>query len=508
MRDSQGQHASERPFPRPRYSISRLAFLLAGLLIALTSASLVFVGYTASSASNEQAVRNEQRLFDNALQHKIKMIVREQMSVTRKDSAVTNFVLTFNYEYVREHLRGLWAVHQHDRSLIISPDDVILAEGFKDYIHITNQKLQQTPVLLPLVEEARTLFDKNRVRVPGGYSYRSLYGLDLPEFAAVGFVTLDTRTALVSVTPFIPDREKVRLPDGGPTLLVSARFIDERFLSEINTQLSFNDLRFVDHSFEEGVTSKHEIKDLTDTPLGRFQWTSQAPSDTIWPMVIPVILALSLILAILAFGIAWKIGRLTSSLQASERRNRFLALHDTLTGLANRLQFNRALKAALNRAADKPVTVIHCDLDEFKAINDTYGHAAGDKVIRTVAKRMKERIGRKGLVCRIGGDEFIILMQGKTGEAKLAALCSALIQSVSKPVTVTDNETACVGLSIGVARAFDQSLDGETLVAAADAALYDAKSRGRGRFAFADDVAAAGGHQDDFPAQTARQAVG
>lgn len=189
-------------------------------------------------------------------------------------------------------------------------------------------------------------------------------------------------------------------------------------------------------------------------------WNSQTVGESIWPTIIPVIVLLSVALGALAFGIAWRIGQLTSSLQASESQNRYLALHDSLSGLANRLQFNRVLESSVKTLPGKPFAVIHCDLDKFKAVNDTYGHAAGDKVITTMAERLTKVIGKPGLVCRIGGDEFMVIYRGPVDRPSLNTLSQALVVAGSKPIQLPEGDVANIGLSIGIAVALGRQFRG------------------------------------------------
>ncbi|WP_417684169.1 diguanylate cyclase domain-containing protein [Roseibium sp.] len=488
MAEQRNRRYSDKELAAPRHHISRLAFLLAALLIAVSAVSLLFVGYIASHASNRQAVLNEERLFSNALEDRMRLVVREQLAVARWDEAVNRIVLDFDYEFVREHIGSLWTDHGHNRTLVVSGKDMIIAETFADYTHITQRPLAETPEVLPVLQRARELFEQNRVRVPGGYSYRSIQGLDPSEYAAIGFLRIDGKPAMVGAMPIIPDQEKVRLPEGPPTILISAKFIDQRFIADINSQLSFGEMEFHAGGLPTGAGPIHSVTDMTGSALGDFRWISETRSETIWRTVVPVILVLSILLAILAFGIAWRIGKLTSSLQASERQNRYLALHDTLSGLANRLQFNRVLDTSVKALPDKSFAVIHCDLDKFKAVNDTYGHAAGDEVIKAVARRMTKVVGRGGLVARVGGDEFVVIMRTVTDRAGLTKLSDTLIASISEPIPLPDGIDAHIGLSIGISLAPDQGVDGESLVAAADAALYHSKETGRGRMFFAEDL--------------------
>ncbi|MEJ8476084.1 sensor domain-containing diguanylate cyclase [Roseibium algae] len=446
------------------------------------------MGYIASQASNEQAIQNERRLFDNALKDKMRLFVREALPIARSDTSVEGLVLNFNYDFVRSRIGSLWRDHGHDRSMIVTGDGDILAESFREYTHISRRPITETPSLAPILKKARELYQKNRVRVPGGYSYRSLQGLQMSDYAAINFVVIDGKIALVGAMPIIPDKETVVLPKGEPTILISAQFIDEDFLKNLNSQLSFANLLFSTDRLLDDGGSDHLTQDIDGQTLGSFTWRSETQTDTIWPTVIPVIFVLSSALAILAFGIAWRIGKLTSSLQSSETQNRYLALHDTLSGLANRLQFNRVLETSIQNLPNKQFAVLHCDLDKFKAVNDSHGHAAGDAVIKAVAQRMKSVTGSSGLVARVGGDEFAIIMRTNLDRSGLTDLSNRLILSVSEPVPLPDDKKATVGLSIGISVAPEQGSDSETIVAAADAALYHSKQTGRGRMMFASDL--------------------
>ncbi|MEP3049343.1 MAG: diguanylate cyclase [Roseibium sp.] len=472
----------------PRQHISRLAFMLAGLLIAVTSASLIFVGFVASHASDQQAIENEKRLFQSALQERFHAIVHEQISVTSSDKSVSKLVRDFDPGFARQSFHMLWNKFSLSKVMLISDQNEVLAESFEEYTHITRHSADEVPELSTIISKLQDLYHDNRVRVPGGFGHRSLQGLDPSQYATMGFVHLDGKPALFSAMPIMPDAYEVTLPDGDPTILISAHYIDDALLKRLNSQLSFSSLTFKAETSLPQSGSNHVVLGQDDTPIGYFQWDSQTVGTSIWPTVIPVIAVLSVLLAALAFGIAWRIGQLTSSLQASEQQNRHLALHDSLSGLANRLQFNRVLVNAAKDLPLKPFAVLHCDLDKFKAVNDTYGHAAGDWVIKTMAARLTEVVGGPGLVCRVGGDEFMIIYRASTERPEVENLCQALIDEASKPIEVAQGKLAHVGLSIGVALAPDDGIDPDELVVHSDTALYQAKEAGRGRFAFYSDL--------------------
>ncbi|MEM9632879.1 MAG: diguanylate cyclase [Pseudomonadota bacterium] len=473
---------------KPRQHISRLAFLLAGLLIAVTSISLVFVGFIASRASTQQAIANEERLFRSTLSDRLRAIVRDQINVTSSDHSVQNLVRHFEPEFVRRTFDDLWSEHQLSKVMLISGGDKVLAETFEDYTHIIERPVAETPGLEVIVDKLKIMYRRNRVRVPGGFGHRSLRGIDQSEYAIMGFLQIDGRPALYGAMPIVPDKHEVTLPDGPPTILLSARYIEGKLLKRLNRQLNFSALSFVSGPGERESGPYHPVLDQFGDPIGIFQWDSKTISSSIWPTIIPVIAVLSIALAALAFGIAWRIGQLTTSLQSSERQNRYLALHDSLSGLSNRLHFNRMLETSVHALPARPFAVLHCDLDNFKPVNDTFGHAAGDQVLKTVATRMKDAIADQGLVCRVGGDEFMIIYNGPINRAHLTRLSRTLVAGVSAPITLSEKDAVNVGLSVGIARAPSDGATPEILVDRSDQALYQSKVMGRGKVSFYSDL--------------------
>ncbi|SHM80064.1 GGDEF domain-containing protein [Roseibium suaedae] len=508
MRQADERKKRKREEKSSRTHIPSLAFLLASLLIAVTTASLVFVGYIASEASQSQAIQSEHKLFENTLNDRVRLVIREALPIARSDEAINKIVLSFNIDYVRDQLGKLWSQHSHNRSLLVSSDKVVLAESFEGYTHIARHPLADLPSLMPLMDAAQRLYERNRVRVPGGYSHRTLQDLDLSKYSAYGLVTLDHKPAVVGILPLMPDEEKVQLPDEKTVFLVTVRFLDAAFIRSLNTQIGFKGLSFIPGPIKPDWGPNHFLLAADGEPLGSFVWQSEAQSNSIWPTVIPVILMLGVTLAALALLIAWRIGRLTHSLQASERQNRYLALHDTLSGLPNRLYFNRILTASLKALPGKPFAILHCDLDHFKTVNDTHGHGAGDIVIKEVARRMQEILGRTGVVSRVGGDEFIVIIRKTVARAKLEALASALIQATNLKIQIDEDASVRVGLSVGIAIARFKDQDLETLLAEADRALYTSKEAGRGLLTFSEHPHGDELKGDELAAEVLRRSSG
>ncbi|WP_018865320.1 diguanylate cyclase domain-containing protein [Thioalkalivibrio sp. ARh3] len=167
--------------------------------------------------------------------------------------------------------------------------------------------------------------------------------------------------------------------------------------------------------------------------------------------------------------------------KASEERLWHQAHHDSLTGLANRSLFQEHLRQAMRRAQrnETGLALVVCDLDGFKPINDRLGHDAGDVVLVTVAGRLREGVRESDVVARMGGDEFVILLENMDDPDALLGVGLKLIERFAEPIEV-NREAVQVGLSMGAALYPHDSADPEGLMLQADRAMYAAKEAGGG----------------------------
>ncbi|GAA2674725.1 GGDEF domain-containing protein [Actinoplanes palleronii] len=183
------------------------------------------------------------------------------------------------------------------------------------------------------------------------------------------------------------------------------------------------------------------------------------------------LLPISMLLVIPLVLVRFK--QLSGQRDKAEQVLAFQASHDELTGLVNRRQIMADIDRALDRR--QAVTLLLCDLDGFKPINDRHGHAAGDEVLRTVAARLTALVGPDGEVGRLGGDEFLVLCRSGT-ESDIAGLQDLIRSSVLAPITLPGGVPVTVGVTIGAAQAAAGSgLDRAGLIAQADTAMYAGK---------------------------------
>jgi diguanylate cyclase (GGDEF)-like protein len=177
-------------------------------------------------------------------------------------------------------------------------------------------------------------------------------------------------------------------------------------------------------------------------------------------------------------AVAWY--RRTREKQHTERRIRYLAHHDVLTGLANRAQLIERLQRMLaSLPPDSPQMAVHfIDLDRFKEINDTLGHDVGDFLLQTISDRMRKCARIEDLVARLGGDEFVVIQSHVSGKPQAEAFAKRLVESLSQPVIFGQQEIAAT-ITIGVAMAPEDGNTSERILKSADLALYAGKSAGR-----------------------------
>ena len=169
----------------------------------------------------------------------------------------------------------------------------------------------------------------------------------------------------------------------------------------------------------------------------------------------------------------------------SEVKIEYMAHHDSLTDLANRVLLNERLEQALGHRIHREeiVAVHHLDLDHFKAVNDTFGHLAGDKLLKIVAGRLRGLVRDTDTIARMGGDEFVIVQGPIRDPAEATSLAQRIIALISEPYDI-DGHQAIIGASIGIAVGPSDGLRPDKLLRNADLALYRAKGDGRGQFRF------------------------
>ncbi|MEM8780106.1 MAG: GGDEF domain-containing protein [Cyanobacteria bacterium P01_G01_bin.49] len=184
------------------------------------------------------------------------------------------------------------------------------------------------------------------------------------------------------------------------------------------------------------------------------------------------------------------IGRVFSFRDITEQKQaeaiiKHQAFHDPLTNISNRIHFQERLAIALKKAQKyhNQLAVIFLDLDRFKEINDTLGHAIGDKLLQSFVECLKQCIREDDLLCRLGGDEFLILLPKINNRQDAAAIAQRILNKLKFPLEI-EGRPLNITSSIGIAIYPDDGQDADTLIKKADTALYQVKKQGRNNYHF------------------------
>lgn len=306
-----------------------------------------------------------------------------------------------------------------------------------------------------------------------------LGGLPADTHNLAGILRAPDGLMAVAIGPVIPANEAAAFPaDRVTRLLLIARRLDDGRLAALGEEFVIPSLRL---ALGEAGADGLPLVDPSGQPVGQLLWLDRQPGVAALAGARPLLLA---VMAFLGFTLCLVLAaalRSVFALERAESEARRLALQDGLSGLPNREAFRTALVEALAASdpARRPAAVIYLDLDGFKAVNDRLGHAAGDTLLRRLAGRFGELVRDRGLLARIGGDEFAILVHGEGNAESAKSLATTLIERLCAPVEVEDQPVS-VGSSIGIAFVTPGVAAGE-LLRRADLAMYAAKADGRNR---------------------------
>ncbi|MEP3274796.1 MAG: diguanylate cyclase [Stappiaceae bacterium] len=461
-------------------NIKLVMYGLSALVIAVFAVTNLFMLHHAGKVAD--AVRHdlEKHVVKNEIQRLIENQGRDQAQISYYDESVSELGAEIEAEFVEEDIADwLWEDFGIETSVVVSVDGKARAAVFRDTI--VSPAAADTTVAdhQDLIKAAQQRYMQRRTAVTGGYKVLdNPVNTDNPLYVS-GIRSVGGNPGIVIVQAIIPDDVEV-LPDGPPQTFLTYKPFTSDWLAAIGSKLELSEFNI---GPARGHVNGLEILPLegkTGTYEFQADWRSASPARTIWRDGLPFFFGLLLIVGSALLLGAHRYGRALNSLKQSEEKNRFLALHDALTGLPNRLNFDLQLEKIISKGEQDRCAILCLDLDRFKSVNDTYGHQAGDTVIKAVSTRIAELVGSEGVAARIGGDEFIILLHDRLDRDHVLMLCDTIIESVCMKVDF-EGGSACVGASIGVAWWPDDALTAKTVIRSADEALYRAKENGRGR---------------------------
>ena len=275
---------------------------------------------------------------------------------------------------------------------------------------------------------------------------------------------------------------------GAPSVLVFADALTPARLDEIGRKFFVRGLGVGDGDAWASETVASEDGSLQV----RLTWDPEQPGRLLLVRVLPWLCMAGAAFALLSVLIvrqtiksARAIALKAQQLAAAHQQLEYSALHDTVTELPNRRMLFAYLNRTLRSSPTGELALLFIDLDAFKPVNDTFGHIFGDQVLRTTAGRLRMVIQQADIVARVGGDEFVIVLNGAARSDVVEHVCRRLLEIVPMPLLL-DGKAVSVGLSIGIAMAPADAASSDELLRMADIAMYRAKRAGGASYRFFD----------------------
>jgi diguanylate cyclase (GGDEF)-like protein len=460
-------------------AVKRL-LLLALLIMSLMAGMVAGLTWYTAHSMDEAHIETQRAAIENGFSNRLADMLREQKSVAWWDDAVVHASRSgFDRDWLDQSLGVfLSSTYRHDAIIILDENNQSV------YSHSNGDTIEARQ-LRAAVQAAQPLI----AQVRGGANasprvgdIELLYGTaDLRRFrldktgrAAAALVALGNKPALMSLMAIVPDKE-AKLLTATPRILISIIHVDKSLLAEIGAIAVTPDLSF--RRKADKRVGAHVLRTDGSSEAGALRWSTRLPGRTMLVRIMPFIVGFIVLLVMAITYLGRTLVKTTGRLARREQEAQNLANHDALTGLPNRRKLETRLKAY--EAAQRPLIFAIVDLDRFKDINDTLGHAAGDALIRAVADRLRGLLAPDDMLARLGGDEFAILRPITCHEAP-RLLGEAIGHAFDLPFAVVGNEIeshASTGISVSSAAGVV-----DDLLRQADIALYDVKARKRGGY--------------------------
>jgi diguanylate cyclase (GGDEF)-like protein len=462
---------------------TRLSAPLAGMAL-LTVGVLVAVLFMIAARVDRDALDHEQALVERGIQSKIVDIERTIWPEVGWDDAVTALDTRYDPKWAHENI-GAYLMTQAGFDYIF----VIDHQGRAIFNERLGQAVpsawyeQHASGFAPVVERLR----QREAITPRPTGPRPDGDMVSQPIQVSSIERIDGEAYLVTASLVQPDFGKALIRHDRAPVVLTALKLDAAFLEGFASRFLLAGIHLHAGDATGQSNDAHVgLKNMGGQVIATLDWEPPHPGQRLLrKAVLPILIVVGgLAVAVLVF--ARRSRRIAEGLVASEARAKHMALHDALTGLPNRVLFEERLRQAIDGLSRRrgAAAVLAIDLDRFKAVNDTHGHAAGDELIQAMAKRLSTlcRVGET--IARLGGDEFGVVAIDLEPRGA-AALAERLVAALGAPVELSCG-TVFVGGSIGVAM-IDQAeahLGAVEAVRRADVAMYRAKDAGRGRYCF------------------------
>jgi diguanylate cyclase (GGDEF)-like protein len=474
-------------------SSSGILSLIAGIGIA-TLGLVVLSGIWAGSESDSAALERQRALVTQRLNEQVEQVAEAidqvgsgYMSLlsanltdnpSRRGDGITSPSEAVGLDSAEAISKIVIAVFGYDRAFVIDGNGQLAMRSDAD----TEKRFRwMKPLLLPLLQD-------RSITKPAADPSASANGQRRGAFAEL--MRLEGRPTIAGVAPIsrpgTSGADETVLPPEERRYLIAIRFLDGEVLDDLSREQGLNGARFARSADpEENEVAIQIDAGATAEPIGFIVWSPDLPGSRVIGRLLPALSGAALVIAVLFLLLLIRLRASLIELKRSEANALHLASHDVLTSLPNRALFSARLEERLTdtSASGQRPAIALIDLDRFKAVNDSFGHAAGDELIRAAAERMRAIIRPADTLARLGGDEFALLLGDiGDGDAVLGDISEALVAELRRPFQLQAGKVvAHVGCSIGMTVLPASGGSASEILRHADVALYEAKHQGRGR---------------------------
>ena len=471
--------------------MARFVYTFAAAVVGCFVAAILYVLVFASGVASDIRHDVEHSLVRNEFANQMRQLAHDQSQISHWDEMVRAVKSESAEELLRSKVAGwIWKDFGVQYTIVVGPELRTKAVLFKREVMDAAHGDETIAQHHDLIERAQQNYLSQSVVSSEGHRaeshpVRSQTPIDVRAIRQVA-----GKPGIVAVQAIVP-HENEYLVDRLPHTMVTFKPFASQKVEAIGDRRGVADLKLVPQSSAVGgdIWSVVELEDANQELAFQLVWKSVSPWNTILSGTLGVVIAMLAAASLAMLFISRRHRLALLSLEQINESYLFMALHDVLTGLPNRAQFDAKLDKVMADGTAKQYSVLCIDLDHFKAVNDTHGHSAGDAVLLVAAQRMSAAVQSDGMVARVGGDEFIVLLWDNTDRSSVHWLAESIIESICQEIAF-EGGTAFIGASIGVAFAPDDAQSAKQLLQLADGALYQAKKAGRNRTCFFEEVAA------------------
>lgn len=462
---------------------TRLSAPLAAMAL-LTVCVLVALLFMIADRVDGDALRHEQALVARGMESKIADVERVISPQVVWDDAVRHLDNRFDLGWTAENI-GAYLTGQagFDRIFVVDGDNRALFNARFGRPAEAADYQRYAATFAPLIAKVRAA-EAARPRVTRSSTDGGLVSTPIHASAVE---SLNGEAHIVTVSLVQPDFGKALTRQTRAPIVVTVLRLDAVFLEAFANRflLTAVHLHQGDATQEKGYAHV-PLRDHAGKIVATLDWAPPHPGQRLLRRAVTPILLVVGGLAGVAFLFARRNRRIAEGLVASEARAKHMAMHDALTGLPNRVLYEERMRQAVDGLSRRrgAMAVLAIDLDRFKAVNDTHGHAAGDELIQLIAARLAGLCRASETLARLGGDEFGVVAADIDPKGA-AALAERLVAAMGAPVDLSCG-TVFVGGSVGVAiiEPEEACLGAVEAARRADVAMYRAKEEGRGRYCF------------------------